>query len=305
VKQLSNSELIVNNDGSVYHLGLRPEHIQDTIITVGDQDRVASIVKYFDSIDFTIQNREFKSVGGRLGNKQITVMSTGIGTDNIDIVFNEIAFLLNFDLKTLQQKEQTKSIDIIRLGTSGSVSAENELNSIVYSKAAISFEDLFQYYNHNFDTVFFDSREYPVIDCSDALEQKFSKYKSSLTLTAKGFYGPQFRNAQLSPKYSLKDISEIEYKGNRVGNIEMETAGIYGLATLLGFEAISINALLANRLDGKFSTKPAETIERMIKEDLEIICNKVLLKLLLVNRIVNFISLPEIYTRKMLHTFLT
>ena len=273
MKQLSNSELIVNNDGSVYHLGLRPEHINDTIITVGDQDRVETITKHFDSIDFTIQNREFKSVGGRLGNKQITVMSTGIGTDNIDIVFNEIAFLLNFDLKTLQQNEEIKPVEIIRLGTSGSVSAENELNSIVYSKAAVSFEDLFQFYNHSFDTVSFDSRSYPVIGCSNFLEQKFNRYKSSLTLTAKGFYGPQFRNAQLSPKYTLDDITKIQYGGVGVGNIEMETAGIYGLSKLLGFEAISINAILANRLDGKFSSKPTETIERMIKEALEIICH--------------------------------
>ena len=272
MKQLSNSELIVNNDGSVYHLGLRPEHIYDTLITVGDQDRVASVVKHFDAIEFTIQNREFKTVGGRIGNKNITVMSTGIGTDNIDIVFNEIAFLLNFNLNTLMQKEVQKSVDIIRLGTSGSVSKLNELDTIVYSKDVISMDDLFQFYNHDFETIDFDGREYPVIGCSNALEQKFNKYKPSLTLTAKGFYGPQFRNSQLIPKYELGQVSDIEYNGVRVGNIEMETAGIYGLSQLLGFEAISINALLANRLDGTFSKNPGDTVERMIKESLEVIC---------------------------------
>ncbi|PCJ67374.1 MAG: phosphorylase [Bacteroidetes bacterium] len=273
MKQLSNSELIVNSNGSVYHLGLLPEHISDTVITVGDPERVKSITQHFDVIDFEIQNREFKTAGGRIGNKPITVMSTGIGTDNIDIVFNELAFLLNFNLQTLEQNEVTKSIDIIRLGTSGSISKKNSIDSIVYSKRAISFEDLFQFYNHSFDTLTFDEREYPVIDCSSQLERRFNSYNPSLTLTAKGFYGPQFRNAQLSPKYDLKDICEIDYKGEKVGNMEMETAGIYGLSKLLGFEAISLNAILADRLNGRFSANPQAVIDRMIKETLDLLCN--------------------------------
>ena len=272
MKQLSNSELIVNSDGSIYHLGLRPEHLYQTVITVGDPERVASITKYFDEVHYTIQNREFKTVGGRLRGKDITVLSTGIGTDNVDIVFNELAFLLNYDLETLEQKDKKTSIDIIRLGTSGSVSAQNAMDSIVYSKAAISFEDLFQFYNHNFDTVDFDGRAYPVVPCSEGLETKFTRYAPSLTLTAKGFYGPQFRNSQLLPKYTLDDIVGLRYGSQSVGNIEMETAGIYGLASLLGFNAISINALLADRLNGTFSKDPAAVVERMIEECLAILC---------------------------------
>lgn len=273
VKQLSNSELIVNNDGSVYHLGLRPEHLSKTVITVGDPDRVASVTQHFDVVDFTIQNREFKTSGGRIGNKDITVISTGIGTDNVDIVFNELAFLLNYDFSSLKQKNELKSLDIIRLGTSGSVSSENTLDSIVYSKAAISFEDLFQFYNNSFDTVVFDGRDYPVIPCDVFLETKFDKYPPSLTLTAKGFYGPQFRNAQIEPKYQLEDILDLKYKNLTLGNMEMETAGIYGLSHLLGFKAISINALLADRLNGTFSKNPSAVVERMIKESLEIVCS--------------------------------
>lgn len=272
MKQLRPSELIVNNDGSVYHLGLRPEHLYQTVITVGDPERVESITQHFDEVHYTIQNREFKTVGGMLRGKKITVLSTGIGTDNIDIVFNELAFLLNYDLHTLTRNDQLKSIDIIRLGTSGSVSEANELGSIVYSEAAISFEDLFQFYNHSFPTVDFDSRAYPVIACSARLATLFGHYKPSLTLTAKGFYGPQFRNAQLTPKYLLEQITALKYNGKEVGNIEMETAGIYGLSKLLGFEAISINALLANRLTGEFSDNAPAVIDKMIEECLAILC---------------------------------
>jgi uridine phosphorylase len=273
VKQVSNSELIVNNDGSVYHLGIRPEHLSPTVITVGDPERVAAVTQHFDVVDFTIQNREFKTSGGRIGNKDITVISTGIGTDNVDIVFNELAFLLNYDLASLQQKQEFKSVDIIRLGTSGSVSSGNTLDSIVYSKAAISFEDLFQFYNHSFDTVAFDGRDYPVIPCDAFLETKFDIYSPSLTLTAKGFYGPQFRNAQIAPKYQLEEMLHLKYKNLAVGNMEMETAGIYGLSHLLDFKAISINAILADRLTGTFSKNPSVVVERMIKESLEIVCS--------------------------------
>ncbi|MGB1038995.1 MAG: nucleoside phosphorylase [Bacteroidia bacterium] len=273
LKQLTPSELIVNKDGSVYHLGLLPSHVYPTVITVGDPDRVDEVSKYFDKIDFEIQNREFKTVGGACLGKKITVISTGIGTDNIDIVFNELAFLVNYDLKTLKPFKTQTSIDIIRLGTSGSISSENELNSIVYSKNVVSLDDLFQYYDHSFDIVRFADLNVPVIDCSSSLEEKFKqRFNPSLTITAKGFYGPQFRNAQIQPKYSLEDVYRVSYEGVSAGNIEMETAGIYGLAKLLGFQAISINAILADRRSNEFSKNPQETIQQMIKESLELIC---------------------------------
>lgn len=272
MKQLRKSELIVNNDGSVYHLGLKPEHLYDTVITVGDPDRVEEVTKYLDTIDYTIQNREFRTVGGTKDGKQLMVMSTGIGTDNIDIVFNELAFLANYDLQTRTPHAQKRKLSIVRLGTSGSMASHLPLGSIVYSKYAISMDDLFFYYKHSFDTVSFADTQFPVIACSEQLATLFSHYVPSLTLTAKGFYGPQFRNAQISPKYELAEVQQMEYKQMHVGNIEMETAGIYGMAALLGFEAISINALLANRLVGHFSENPQAIVERMIKESLEILC---------------------------------
>lgn len=273
MKVLLDCELILNSDDSVYHLGLKPEDISDTVLTVGDPDRVQMVTKNFDSIDFSKQIREFRTVSGYIGNKRITVLSTGIGTDNVDIVLNELAFLRKVDLKTRTEKSDFKSLQIIRLGTSGSISANVALDSIVYSKDAISLDDLFCYYQHSFDEIEFDNRSYAVIPCSERLENQFNKFQPSLTLTTKGFYGPQFRNGVLKSKYKLDDISHINYKNSPIGNVEMETAGIYGLSKLCGFEAISINAILADRLAGTFSKKPQQVVEEMIKETLEIICN--------------------------------
>lgn len=272
MKTLSNSELIVNNDGSVYHLGLLPHQIYENVITVGDPDRVDAVAKHLDSSHFMVQNREFKTIGGQIGDKKITIISTGIGTDNVDIVFNELSFLLNFDLKTREKNSIQKNIDIFRIGTSGSVSNEIEMDSMVYSKHAISFDDLFKFYHHNFDTISFDKQHYEVISCSERLEKRFKTFKPSLTLTAKGFYGPQFRRSAIAPKYSLEDIRTITYQNQPIGNIEMETAGIYGLSHLLGFNAISLNAILADRLNGTFSSNPAAVIEKLIVKTLDIIC---------------------------------
>ncbi len=271
MKTLSDSELILNSDGSIYHLGLKPEHLTENIITVGDQDRVNMVSEHFDEISFEIQRREFKTIGGRIGDRKITVLSTGIGTDNVDIVFNELAFLANYNLETREPLKVRKNLNLIRLGTSGSIAKEIGLNEIVYSKNAISMDDLFVFYANNFDKIVFDGRKYAVTACSSVLEEKFRRYKSALTITAKGFYGPQFRNSSLLPKYGLEDISIIKFRDNYVGNMEMETAGIYGLSSLLGFNAISINAILADRLSGTFSKSPQKVIKKMILEALEII----------------------------------
>lgn len=269
---LFESELILNQNGSVYHLGLRPEHIANDIITVGDPDRVEAVSKYFDKVTYVNQVREFKTACGELNGKFLTVISTGIGTDNVDIVLNEIDFLVNYNLETRTKNEVKKAINIYRVGTSGSISKEVELDSVVYSNAAISFERLFDFYKHNFESISFDNKHYSVIPCSSKLKTIFSRYSSSLTLTASGFYGPQFRNSGLTPKYDLTQIQQIAYDGNTVGNIEMETAGLYGLSALLGFECISLNAILADRITGKFSSKPAQVVDNLIKEALQIIC---------------------------------
>lgn len=272
MNRLLDSELILNFDGSIYHLGITPEYLSETIITVGDQDRVEAVAKRFDEVYMVKQNREFKTLKGRIGIKDVTVISTGIGTDNIDIVLNEIAFLLQFDLDKRLRKKNYIVPQIIRLGTSGSVSSKVELGSIVYSKYAISMDDLFKFYKNNFDEIIFDGRTFEVIPCSPMLEDKFKNYKSALTLTAKGFYAPQFRNGALSTKYTLKDIASVRYKNEDISNIEMETAGIYGLSRLLGFEAISINAILADRLSGKFSSNPQKIVDQMIQNTLQVLC---------------------------------
>lgn len=272
MKQLSRSELIVNNDGSVYHLGLIPEQLCDTIITVGDPDRVALVCQHMEVIHYEVHNREFRTIGGSVNGHNIMVMSTGIGTDNIDIVFNELAFLANYDLKTLKPLDSQRELRIVRLGTSGSISKDHTMDEIVWSKYAISLDDLFFYYNHDFDQLTFDDREFPVIACSPKMESLFSRWRSSLTITAKGFYGPQFRNSQIAPKYKLEELNTLRYKGIVPGNMEMETAGIYGMSKLLGFEAISINALLADRNKGTFSSNAEKTIQKMITESLQILC---------------------------------
>lgn len=272
MKQFTNSDIILNKNGSIYHLGLKPDQIYPTIITVGDPERVDDVSKYFDSIDYMTSKREFKSVGGRIGNKSMMVLSTGIGTDNIDIVLNELALLVNYDLATGQPLAKPKSLNIIRLGTSGSVNPNIELNSTVYSRYAIASDSLFDFYNHSFDTISYLDKNLPVIGCSQKLEKQFYDYQPSITLTACGFYGPQFRSSNLTAKYSLADMGEITYKGNKVGNIEMETSAIYGLSGLLGFDSISINAILANRLTGEFSLEPHKIIDKMIKNALETLC---------------------------------
>lgn len=272
LKQLLESELIVNKNGSVYHLGLQVDQLADSIITVGDPARVKEVAQHLDRQYFSIQNREFNSVGGELNGKNILIISTGIGTDNVDIVFNELAFLANYDLTTREPYADPRKLKIFRLGTSGSVSDEFQLGDIVYSKYAISFDDLFWFYNHSFDHLSFEERRFPVIPCSEELEKGFTKFKPSLTLTAKGFYGPQFRQSQLQPKYTLNDVNRLSYRGIAVGNIEMETAGIYGMSKLLGFEAMSINALLADRRNGAFHSVPEKVISKMIVDSLEQIC---------------------------------
>ena len=264
--QLSPSEIIVNNDGSIYHLGLRPEEVCKTIITVGDPARVESIASYMDHIYFIKENREFKSMKARLGNKDLSVISTGIGTDNIDIVLNELAFLFFYDLQSRKFRGATEGINLFRVGTSGTISQDLSLDEVAYSRQAIGMEDLFMYYNHSFDTIVFEQAVLPIIDCSSKLAERFAGVPGVLTLTAKGFYGPQFRNSALKPKYELHEAIEKLSQGNKAPqNLEMETAGIYGLSKLLGFEAISVNAILADRIENKFSTHPEKTVKKAIE----------------------------------------
>lgn len=265
---MNESELILNPDGSVYHLALLPEEIADTIILVGDQDRVPKVSKYLDRIDVRKQKREFVAHTGWLGKKKITILSTGIGTDNIDIVINELDALANIDFKTRAVKPVLKSLTLIRIGTSGAIHPAVNLDDIIISKYAIGTDALGQY---------FEVQQHPhpllppwsyIIGRHDFDLGPFPvPFQEGITLTCPGFYNPQGRVLRITSKYNLpiEKLNSILINNTPITNLEMETSGIYLLADLLGHKAISFNAILAQRLDGKFSINPEKTIDQLIK----------------------------------------
>ncbi|MBS1685760.1 MAG: nucleoside phosphorylase [Bacteroidetes bacterium] len=282
------SELIINPDGSVYHLHLRPDQVGDTIITVGDPGRVKEVTKHFDSIEHTIQYREFLTQTGMMGLKRLTVISTGIGTDNIDIVFNELDALVNIDLQTRTVKKEIKSLEIIRLGTSGAVSESVELDSLLLSECAIGIEGLMTYYDQRAsiqETLLAEAFRnhvhvampaivpYAAFADESLLERFDSMGSRGMTLTAPGFYAPQGRHLRVGSKADelLALIRSFRHLNYRVTNLEMETSGIYGLGKHLGHRCLSINAIVAQRANNKFSKDAGKVVDRMISEALEII----------------------------------
>lgn len=283
---IKESELILNPDGSIYHLNLKPENIADTVIFVGDQNRVEKVTKHFDSIDFKTSKREFKTHTGTYNNKQITVISTGIGPDNIDIVLNELDALINIDLKTRQPKKKLKSIDIIRIGTSGSLQKNIPVDSFLLSTHGLDINGMLHSYqinkinNTSIENAFIKHTNWSnvkakplIIENSKTLEKRFENYKihKGITITAGGFYGPQGRKLRLN----LQDenlnnkIDSFNYNNLCISNLEMETSAIYGLSKLLGHNALSLNAIIANRANGTFSKNPGEIIENLIKYTLK------------------------------------
>lgn len=276
------SELILNPDGSIYHLNLKPENIAQDIIFVGDQDRVEKVTAHFDSIEFTTQKREFKTQTGIYRGKRITVISTGIGPDNIDIVMNELDALVNIDFATRKTKEKLYSLNIIRIGTSGSLQSSIPVDSFVMSQHAIGLDNMLRSYcidtisNNEIESAFIEQTNWDlqkgkpyVIRSSKALEDQFNsiEFQKGFTATAGGFYGPQGRVLRLKiqdPDLNQK-MDQFNFNGIQITNLEMETAAIYGLAALLGHHAISLNAIVANRADGTFSENPNETIDKLIR----------------------------------------
>ena len=283
---IKESELILNPDGSVYHLNLRPENISSTVLFVGDQDRVEKITKHFDSIEFKTQKREFKTHTGTYKGKRITVISTGIGPDNIDIVLNELDALVNIDLNTRKPKEELTSLDIIRVGTSGSLQKDIPVDSLVLSTYGLDINGMLHSYqidtisNPDIENAFiehtdwFENMARPiVISNSSILEKKFDSESihKGITATAGGFYGPQGRVLRLplqDPELNTK-MSSFNYNGQRITNFEMETSVIYGLSKLLGHNAISLSAIVANRASSTFSKDPEQLIENLITYTLE------------------------------------
>jgi len=281
MNQLSNTDLILNQDGSIYHLNLLPEDIADTVITVGDPDRVSEISRYFDRIELKKGKREFITHTGYLGSKRVTVLSTGIGTDNIDIVLNELDALVNIDFKTRKLNNELKSLDIIRIGTSGAVQEDIPMDTILVSEYGLGLDSLMHYYVHEVSEderllqdavrIHFHSLKdiSPYISSADhGLLNKIGKgLIKGISLTAPGFYSPQGRQVRAKASFSdlFKLFCSFSSEGKRITNLEMETAGIYALSKALGHKAISINAILANRVNYQFSANPAKIIDGAIQ----------------------------------------
>lgn len=291
--KILDTELILNADGSIYHLHLQPEQIADNIITVGDPDRVARVSKYFDRVEHRVHKREFYTHTGYIGQKRLTVISTGIGTDNIDIVFNELDALANVDLNNRTVKNNLKSLNIFRIGTSGAMRADIPVDSFLVSNFGVGMDGLLNYYNrtlnqreHTLNRLINECLKENVVaigvqptvaEASSALVRLFEKkeWHQGITLTATGFYAPQNRMIRAKPQLSdlFTKLEDISFEGLKITNLEMETAAIFGLANILGHKAISLNAILANRRSGQFSADPDKVVDKLIQETLEIIVN--------------------------------
>jgi uridine phosphorylase len=280
------SELILNADGSIYHLNLLPEMLADTIIIVGDPDRVTEVSKYFDTIEFKVAKREFVTHTGYLNNKRLTVLSTGIGTDNIDIVFNELDACVNIDFQTRMPRSIKKSLEIIRIGTAGSLQKDLEVDQVVISSHGIGLDNLANYYfleNEVEEIYLLEKFKKEVLTSVEAavpyiakgatsLMQKIDNgYQRGITLTCPGFYAPQGRQLRLAPRFPnlIQKASAFRYEENRITNFEMETSGIYALGSLLGHQCVSVSAIMANRIEHQFSKQPKKVIDHLIVELLE------------------------------------
>ena len=278
---IKSSELILNPDGSVYHLNLKPENIAHDIIFVGDQNRVEKITCFFDIIEFSTQKREFKTQTGTFKGKRITVMSTGIGPDNIDIVMNELDALVNIDLKKRQPKAKLTSLNIIRIGTSGSLHADIPVDSFVMATFGLGLDNMLRSYlideicHVDMEEAFIKHTNWDPkkgkpysISCSEKLEKLIESDKifKGITATSGGFYGPQGRVLRLhiQDEELNSKMDSFKFNENRITNLEMETAAIYGLGKLLGHECLSLNAIIANRATGTFSEDPYKAVDALI-----------------------------------------
>lgn len=276
------SELILNADGSIYHLHLKPENLASLVFTVGDPDRVGLVSQYFDRVDFKIQKREFITHTGVIGNRQVTVMSTGMGTDNIEILMTELDALVNIDLENRIIKSEKKSLQIIRIGTSGSMQKDVPVGTFLASKIGIGLDTLMQFYPDLLGSqelaegiqkeLNLPFRPYQTQANPTLLGKLTGEFVQGVTLTCPGFYGPQGRKLRLAPRIDqmIERLSNLEINGNRLTNFEMETAGYYAMGELLGHQMLSLNAIVANRPLGQFDPDADKTIDRLIQRSLEI-----------------------------------
>jgi len=288
MQTIAESELIINSRGAIYHLDLRPEELANTVLTVGDPDRVAMVSKYFDTIEHQAQHREFVSHTGYIGKRRLTVVSTGIGTDNIDIVLNELDALVNIDFTTRTVKPQLTQLTIIRMGTSGALQADIPVDSWVASTHGLGIDNLLNFYRHDQNdeenlllrafstqTQLHHRLAHPYISgASAALLKRFTEgFYHGITVTCPGFYGPQGRVLRLglSQPELIDRLTGFAYGPHRITNFEMETAGIYGLGKMLGHSCLSLSAIVANRVRRQFSKDGNKAVEGLIRETLRII----------------------------------
>lgn len=292
MSRIADSELIINPRGAVYHLDLRPDEVAGTVITVGDPDRVKEVSKYFDSIEVKRQHREFISHTGYIGKKRITVLSSGIGPDNIDIVVNELDALVNIDFDTREIKKQLQSINIIRIGTSGSLQADIPVDSFVASTHGLGVDNLLNFYRHEQNEQEKEllhsfvthtqihtqiGNPYITSGAGSLLKHFVQGFHQGITVTCPGFYGPQGRILRLgiSNPQLINRLTDFRFGQHRITNFEMETSAIYGLGKLLGHNCLAINAIVANRVQKEFSKDGKAAVENLIKKFVQIFAESV------------------------------
>ncbi len=286
MNRIGESELILNKDGSVFHLHLKPEDIADTIILVGDQGRVSMVSEFFDNIEVEKHNREFITNTGYYNGKRITVVSTGIGTDNIDIVVNELDALVNIDLEKRVPRKEHKTLNFIRIGTSGALQEDIPVDTPVATKISLGFDNLINFYagrdsisNKDMEDKFMKHSDWNkslhtpyFVGCSDELFNKVAfDMTSGITISAPGFYGPQGRQLRLQPADpNLNDkINKFRYEDKKITNYEMESSAIYGLSKLLGHNGLTICSIIANRQRKEYSKDYKIAVKKLVKTVLD------------------------------------
>jgi uridine phosphorylase len=287
MSRIAESELIINDRGAIYHLDLRPEELAGTVITVGDPDRVKEVSKHFDSIEVKRQHREFITHTGYVGKKRISVLSSGIGPDNIDIVVNELDALVNIDFQTREVRKDLRSINIVRIGTSGSLQADVPVDSFVASTHGLGIDNLLNFYRYDQNeqekeliqsfithTQMHGQIGHPYITSGAAslIKHFVNGFHQGITVTCPGFYGPQGRILRLgiSNPSLVNRLTDFRFGQHRITNFEMETSAIYGLGKLLGHSCLAINAIVANRVKQEFSKDGKAAVERLIRKFIEI-----------------------------------
>jgi uridine phosphorylase len=292
MSRIAESELIINPRGAIYHLDLKPDEIGGTVITVGDPDRVKEVSKHFDEIEVKRQHREFISHTGYLNKKRLTVLSSGIGPDNIDIVLNELDALANIDFTTRRIKDKLTSLNIVRIGTSGSLQADIPVDSFVASTHGLGVDNLLNFYRHEQNeedkhllqsfvthTQMHGQMSYPYVSsAAGSLIKHFGReFHHGITVTCPGFYGPQGRVLRLGIKNPnlVNRLTDFRFGQHRITNFEMETSAIYGLGKLLGHNCLAVNAIVANRVSQEFSKDGKAAVEKLIVKFIEIFSSNI------------------------------